>query len=415
MSGVSNPPSFLAATVWPEPLPDETLYSLVAHTCRLNGWPSERGACSHLFGDHGSLRLGDVLVYMDRFVAETRGLYGGPAEVLARMTHAGFFDRLGSRPGVDVSQPWSPDAGDVVVAPEYRGLATLSNGQAHIWRWCPECNEEDLGRHGRVYWRRTHQLPGVFICTRHGRPLLEANIRYWVRQQHLFLPDNLPEKAIPVPSCPPGADLDQAMALARFAAQVLDTPDEGNSPEAVQGALIDGLLTAGLVTKGGNIRRHEFLLSLTGFYAGLAGVESVAQQLAKGRLNSLTRDLTDSVQSRPAVLNLMLAFWLFGSWELFREHCLWRKAIDSRASAGSISPWSDADMEGENDRTSVQSRHRQVCLDLLHALPQATRTDLWKQNPRSFRWLLQHDSKWIDASLPPARAGANQLALFDNE
>lgn len=414
MSGVSNPPSFLAATVWPEPLPDETLYSLVAHTCRLNGWPSERGACSHLFGDHDSLRLGDVLVDMDRFVAETRGLYGGPADVLARMTHTCFFDRLGSRPGVDVAQPLNPDAVDADVAPEFLGLATLSNGQAHIWRWCPECNEEDLGRHGRVYWRRTHQLPGVFVCTQHGRSLLEANIPYRVRQQHLFLPDNLPEKATS-PSCPPGADLDEAMALARFATQVQDTPDEDNSPEAVQGALIDGLSAAGLVTKGGNVRRQEFLLSLTDFYGGLIGVESIAQQLAKGRLNCLTRELTDSVQSRPAVLNLMLAFWLFGSWELFREHCLWRKATDSRVSVGSISLSSNADMEGENDRTSAQSRHRQACLDILHALPQATRTDLWKQNPRSFRWLLQYDSRWIDTHLPPDRAGLSQLVLFDNK
>lgn len=33
--------------------------------------------------------------------------------------------------------------------------------------WCPECAREDVKFHGRAYWRRRHQLPGVMHCDVH--------------------------------------------------------------------------------------------------------------------------------------------------------------------------------------------------------------------------------------------------------
>jgi hypothetical protein len=33
---------------------------------------------------------------------------------------------------------------------------------------CRRCVDEDLGFHGMAYWRRDHQRPGVFMCSKHG-------------------------------------------------------------------------------------------------------------------------------------------------------------------------------------------------------------------------------------------------------
>ncbi|MHB8386204.1 TniQ family protein [Metallibacterium sp.] len=43
-------------------------------------------------------------------------------------------------------------------------LATLRN-ELYL---CPECVAADSAGHGMSYWRRTHQLPGVFWCAQHG-------------------------------------------------------------------------------------------------------------------------------------------------------------------------------------------------------------------------------------------------------
>ncbi|MBT9520798.1 MAG: TniQ family protein [Dechloromonas sp.] len=37
--------------------------------------------------------------------------------------------------------------------------------------FCESCAQEDLDFHGRSYWRRSHQVPGVLSCAKHGGPL----------------------------------------------------------------------------------------------------------------------------------------------------------------------------------------------------------------------------------------------------
>lgn len=37
--------------------------------------------------------------------------------------------------------------------------------------FCERCAREDLDFHGRSYWRRSHQVPGVLSCPKHGGPL----------------------------------------------------------------------------------------------------------------------------------------------------------------------------------------------------------------------------------------------------
>ena len=36
---------------------------------------------------------------------------------------------------------------------------------------CTQCVEEDLAFHGMPYWRREHQMPGLYSCTKHRLPL----------------------------------------------------------------------------------------------------------------------------------------------------------------------------------------------------------------------------------------------------
>lgn len=41
--------------------------------------------------------------------------------------------------------------------------------------FCPNCVEEDEDYHGLSYWRREHQIPGLFWCPKHGAPLHYKN------------------------------------------------------------------------------------------------------------------------------------------------------------------------------------------------------------------------------------------------
>ncbi len=48
-----------------------------------------------------------------------------------------------------------------------RFLKTFGAG-LDVRRFCPHCVREDLAHYGESYWRRAHQLPGVFFCPDHG-------------------------------------------------------------------------------------------------------------------------------------------------------------------------------------------------------------------------------------------------------
>lgn len=47
--------------------------------------------------------------------------------------------------------------------------------------FCPDCVASDLSTYGRSYWRREHQLPGIYWCSKHRRGLRA------VKRKHAFL------------------------------------------------------------------------------------------------------------------------------------------------------------------------------------------------------------------------------------
>jgi hypothetical protein len=72
-----------------------------------------------------------------------------------------------------------PDAYLHCIAVLSRGKATGkvpigSPGREKILRFCRSCVSEDLANFGETYWRRSHQMSGVYICVRHGEILANS-------------------------------------------------------------------------------------------------------------------------------------------------------------------------------------------------------------------------------------------------
>jgi TniQ/Tn7-like transposition protein D len=51
----------------------------------------------------------------------------------------------------------------------------VSNPLPHL-RYCEECSDADQKTYGQSYWHRTHQLPGVRVCTAHRTALHESDV-----------------------------------------------------------------------------------------------------------------------------------------------------------------------------------------------------------------------------------------------
>ena len=66
--------------------------------------------------------------------------------------------------------------------------------QAHNWRWCSECAEEDYENYGTPYWHTYHQLPTALTCYKHNSLLHsfcpKCNFSYQDFQKHWLPPIN---------------------------------------------------------------------------------------------------------------------------------------------------------------------------------------------------------------------------------
>ncbi|WP_109477555.1 TniQ family protein [Paraburkholderia sp. C35] len=66
--------------------------------------------------------------------------------------------------------------GSAVANAPYHFLGGSKQKTQFRLRFCVECRESDVRQYGETYWHRRHQLPGVFMCLTHCRPLLETDI-----------------------------------------------------------------------------------------------------------------------------------------------------------------------------------------------------------------------------------------------
>lgn len=84
---------------------------------------------------------------------------------------------------------------------EAKALSGCSNGAASLsslvksvthstrtLRFCPQCAIDELQGRGESYWHRTHCLPNVHVCLRHGVELMSPRSPPRTLSQHLLLP-----------------------------------------------------------------------------------------------------------------------------------------------------------------------------------------------------------------------------------
>lgn len=81
---------------------------------------------------------------------------------------------------------------------------------------CATCKAEDLKRYGETYWRRSHQLPGVLLCSTHERFLHLSNAE--VRSRRPIVP---PNEALSVRANTYRVPQDTLAQISRFSEQAL--------------------------------------------------------------------------------------------------------------------------------------------------------------------------------------------------
>lgn len=162
---------------------DELLYSWLAryHLYSGNAGPSQ--TMKELFGNERAIAVPDLptnLFYLNEKVKHFTD--GHAIHFLLNHTfyfyYSNFLDGL-LKNGIQ----------EIMLEGEVKGSLHMLTGmmastikENSCFRFCPICTDEDLNHLGETYWRLTHQLPGVYFCTKHSVLLQNSN--------QVFRPDN---------------------------------------------------------------------------------------------------------------------------------------------------------------------------------------------------------------------------------
>lgn len=161
---------------FPELYPDELLASACARYADRLEYPTQHTAVRELFGAGCSRVAYDVPGHLNHLVGQlpSQGSYS-PQEILYKHTLFPFYVSLHSVTRVAQLERQIGEAPSNVI---YKAVGMIRYRQRcpPFLRFCPECASEDETRYGEPYWRRNHQLPGVEVCTKHGRCILSTRI-----------------------------------------------------------------------------------------------------------------------------------------------------------------------------------------------------------------------------------------------
>lgn len=149
----------------------ETMYSWCARYHRLSGNAIAGYSCAQLFGARRPSLKHDFPTSLSNLSKRTHGCLGDPEALALERTLLGYY-----APFISVAryqQTLEAVCGQRKAEPKHLlGLMASRVGASHPLKACPECIQQDLAELGFSRWIVEHQWPSVWICRRHGNPLV---------------------------------------------------------------------------------------------------------------------------------------------------------------------------------------------------------------------------------------------------
>jgi Tn7-like transposition protein D/TniQ protein len=153
---------------FPDPLPDELLYSVCARFSDRARYPNKKSVVGELFGTTNTIAVVDLPSHLDYLAASLPPLH--------RYTVDRFIDENTMLPFYNYFIP--PERcrdireamccfGGRLVHPRLGTSIVSRRMNLTQLRFCPLCREEDRRQYGEAYWHRLHQAEGVLVCPLH--------------------------------------------------------------------------------------------------------------------------------------------------------------------------------------------------------------------------------------------------------
>jgi hypothetical protein len=368
----------------PEALPDETLYSLLGRIAVVNGMTDHLRVFEKAFGHRRPTSIVRTTTGLSRFCDQTGGAYGELHSLITHFTIAPVHTHLNMFP-FDESKPRKR-----LSAWLHGGVFDYSGNTRNEWRECPRCRSEDEERLGFSYWRRFHQLPTTYHCPIHKELLRSSIIPGAHLHDHFWLPHELSFTSMATEVVKPSV----ATALASIGKDALNDFSEPFNWVAIRGSFYSALRDRRLLTRTGKIKLQD---CLNDFY-GMLTLNEERAAITGWPIRQMLSELQKDMLNTPIQFYLLLVYWLFGTWQHFKECCKWGATFNY--SIDSFQTGVKTPTHTPDGNQTLLNHYRRICVDYLYNNPIGTRAEFMKQEYRSFRWLRHNDGEWLDHHLP---------------
>ncbi|WP_029148317.1 TniQ family protein [Methylophilus sp. 5] len=350
----------------PSLIKDETLYGVLARGMHINGY------AHHLLG---------IEKLSGQRVTSLANL---KAEVLL---NSDYVIGLGCEQNLGVSVLEQHLGGEQHLNHDLVSYASgqLVNG---AWKTCQLCLKEDTERFGTGTWRLLHQLPTTLICPLHDEQLSRHELKRKMLHHRFYLPMQTNSTPVSINNAIRG----HLKNLAQLGHEAIADKSKPYPSSVIKQVCKRVMLDRGFL-KGNALskRVHE---DFSEFF-GSARLSDVMDINLGRLLNGVL-----GVDEVPVIQRMLLIYWWFGSWELFKLSCLWQSIF-----ADSTETLSQSDANHD-----LRQYYRDHCLGYISSKPGASRQELLRIDYKAFRWLKNNDSAWLNKHLPMTRY--SQLCLF---
>nr|WP_314562203.1 TnsD family Tn7-like transposition protein [uncultured Pseudomonas sp.] len=196
---------------FPQPFPDESLYSLAVRYHRLSSNNSYRRTSQELFGGY-SRTCGSILPCCLGALSQRLGSAYSVEELIDRFTLLPLYEPFVN--DAKYSAARISMAGNSGTGLKMSLGITASGFLKHAsFRYCESCVEDDTHNCGSAYWHRIHQAIGACTCPLHGEVLHEMTFPDRADWRCMLLPGEAVGSPVMERPCGPVAGIVSEMQL----------------------------------------------------------------------------------------------------------------------------------------------------------------------------------------------------------
>lgn len=254
---------------FPDPYPDELLYSVCARYDGLMQYPNKLTALYDFFGENNSSGVVDLPNKISHLISALPPghLYTEDDFILENTLYPFYAPFLPKGRSELVRNAMRENGPNHVLT--HVGLTADRLPQPEWLRFCPSCVAEDRRSVKETYWHRVHQIAGVEVCPHHP-VFLENSVARWRGKHKARQLYSAEHTVTDVPARP--LDLTNPVqasmcCIARASAWLLKWRGDSPGTDVLRERYFNLLLRKGLAYYNGRIRTKELIDRFLDFYS----------------------------------------------------------------------------------------------------------------------------------------------------